>query len=68
MEQLTATICSEYQERLEMMKSCSKCTATNYKKLGRELRDRCGLDDKTMIDILNRRNVLGILKNYEEEN
>lgn len=67
MEPLTATICLEYQERLEKMKKCCKCTASNFKELGRELRDRCGLGDKTTIDILNNRNVLEILRNYEEE-
>lgn len=67
MELLTATICSEYQKRFKKMKSCGKCTASNFKELGRELRDRCGLDDRTAIDILNGKDVLEILIKHEGE-
>ena len=68
MELLTAAICMEYQKRLAMMKKCKTCTEVNFKKLGKELAERCGITDAEALDILNKRNIDVILKNYREGN
>lgn len=60
MEKLTAKVILEYQKRCEKTK-----TAIEFKKLGRELRDRFGLTDREAIDLLNNRDVLSVMASHE---
>ena len=48
MEKLTASIVKEYQKKKE-----KAMTAGEFKAIGRDLRDRCGLTDMEAIHILN---------------
>ena len=43
----------EYQQRVKDLKNSRTFTASNYKALGRELRDKYGLTDMEALDILN---------------
>lgn len=61
-EKLTAEVILEYQTRIG---SYQRITASEYKAIGRELRDRFGLSDMEAINLLNGRDELKILARYE---
>lgn len=63
MERLSAKIIKEYQEKKKYI-----ITAGEFKRLGLELRNRCGLSDIEAIGILNGKNVIDIMVKYEHEN
>lgn len=62
MERLTARIVKEYQEK----KNHSR-TASEFKKIGLELCNRCGLTDMEAIHILNGKNIVDIMIKYEKD-
>ena len=61
---LTVSIIKQYQKRKKELK-----TIGQFKKLGRELRDKFKLTDSEAIDILNKRSdkILDILQRKEKE-
>lgn len=62
MEKLTASIVKEYQKKKEKAK-----TAGEFKAIGMDLRDRCGLTDMEAIHILNGKNIVDIMIKYEKD-
>lgn len=60
---LNAKVILEYQEKVKNI----TLTISDFKALGRELRDKYNLTDREAIDILNNRNVLEILAKKEKE-
>ncbi len=59
-ETLTARIVTEYQNRKSKIKTISE-----FKIIGRELRDRFDLTDREAIDLLNEKHELEILSKHE---
>ncbi|UYZ36768.1 hypothetical protein OD350_03600 [Clostridium beijerinckii] len=66
MPKLTINDVKEYQEKMEVVKS-NGFKASDFKALGRELRDKFNLTDRQAIDILNKNSdeILEILKEQE---
>ncbi|MFW2500444.1 hypothetical protein [Clostridium diolis] len=66
MPKLTINDVKEYQEKMEVVKS-NGFKASDFKALGRELRDKFNLTDRQSIDILNKNSdeILEILKEQE---
>lgn len=60
---LNAKVILEYQEKVKK----PTLTISDFKAIGRELRDKYNLTDREAIDILNDRNVLEILVKKEKE-
>lgn len=60
---LNAKVILEYQEKVKNI----TLTISDFKAIGRELRDKYNLTDREAIDILNNRNVLEILAKKEKE-
>ena len=61
MKGISAKTVLEYQQKLT-----SKTTIGEYKRIGRELRDKYGLSDIEAIDLINGRNVTQILAKCED--
>ena len=65
MNNLTVGDVLEYQERKSKL---SPFTAAEFKKLGRELRDKFDLTDIEAISLLNGRDCLNIIDNVNKRN
>ena len=65
MSNLTVGDVLEYQERKSNL---NPFTATEFKKLGRELRDKFDLTDIEAISLLNGRDCLNIIDNVNKRN